>query len=200
MLQPACKPNSVRRHPRPCGLELRRDDHSSSPGITGGVEQPTRRLRTGRPQAPSYLVLLRAGFCLPLLLPEARCALTAPFHPYLSTRPRPHGRRFAQGGIFSVPLVRRVSPPGCYPAHCPAEFGLSSSTRTSRRPDRRSPIPPLRLRMAAIIRPTATNYYLMAARGGLQVRRFGGSDFTHLSPVKSGIAPASCRDCSAGCR
>src|SRR5215467_16049683 len=31
-----------------------------------------------------YLVLLRAGFCLPRVLPHARCALTAPFHPYLS--------------------------------------------------------------------------------------------------------------------
>ena len=29
-----------------------------------------------------YLVLLRMGFALPRLLPTARCALTAPFHPY----------------------------------------------------------------------------------------------------------------------
>ncbi len=29
-----------------------------------------------------YLVLLRAGFTVPRLLPAARCALTAPFHPY----------------------------------------------------------------------------------------------------------------------
>ena len=29
-----------------------------------------------------YLVLLRVGFALPLMLPPARCALTAPFHPY----------------------------------------------------------------------------------------------------------------------
>src|SRR5262245_12532296 len=35
---------------------------------------------------PPYLVLLRAGFCLPPVLPRARCALTAPFHPYPSTR------------------------------------------------------------------------------------------------------------------
>jgi len=32
----------------------------------------------GRP----YLVLLQVGFALPPLLPAARCALTAPFHPY----------------------------------------------------------------------------------------------------------------------
>ena len=35
---------------------------------------------------PPYLALLRAGFCLPPVLPRARCALTAPFHPYLPSR------------------------------------------------------------------------------------------------------------------
>jgi hypothetical protein len=89
--QPACKPNSVRRRPGPCGPRLRRNDHSSRPGIARGLQRPTRRLRTGRPIAtsacapttlPPYLVLLRAGFCLPPPLPAARCALTAPFHPY----------------------------------------------------------------------------------------------------------------------
>src|SRR5207302_7125160 len=44
--------------------------------------QPTRWLGTGRPHPPPYLVLLHAGFCLPPALPPARCALTAPFHPY----------------------------------------------------------------------------------------------------------------------
>jgi hypothetical protein len=29
-----------------------------------------------------YLVLLQVGFTVPQLLPVARCALTAPFHPY----------------------------------------------------------------------------------------------------------------------
>ncbi len=72
-------------HP-PFGGLARDDNHSSRPGITGGLEQPTRRLWTGRPQAPPYLVLLRAGFCLPPTLQPARCALTAPFHPYPSTR------------------------------------------------------------------------------------------------------------------
>src|SRR5271169_1976828 len=28
-----------------------------------------------------YLVLLQVGFAVPLMLPPARCALTAPFHP-----------------------------------------------------------------------------------------------------------------------
>ncbi len=67
------------------------NDHSSSPAIAGGIKRPTRRLYgravcRGR-RRPPYLVLLRAGFCLPPVLPRARCALTAPFHPYLSPRP-----------------------------------------------------------------------------------------------------------------
>src|SRR5688572_10266126 len=62
-----------------------------------------------------YLVLLRAGFCLPPVLPRARCALTAPFHPY------PYGGRVSVlvrrpvpllGGIFSVPLSFRSPRPG----------------------------------------------------------------------------------------
>jgi hypothetical protein len=30
------------------------DNHSSRPGITGGLERPTRRLRTGRPLSPAH--------------------------------------------------------------------------------------------------------------------------------------------------
>ena len=36
------------------------------------------------PKLPPYLVLLRVGFALPVALLRRRCALTAPFHPYLS--------------------------------------------------------------------------------------------------------------------
>ena len=92
------------------------DDHSSSPAIAGGIKRPTRRLRTGRPSGdrcrrPPYLVLLRAGFCLPPVLPRARCALTAPFHPYPPPPLRASARqalRPAVGGIFSVPLSFRL--------------------------------------------------------------------------------------------
>jgi hypothetical protein len=38
------------------------------------------------------------------------------------------------GGIFSVPLIRQVTLPGRYPAHCPVELGLSSRPGTSPRP------------------------------------------------------------------
>jgi len=58
-----------------------------------------------------YLVLLPTGFTLPCPLPATRCALTAPFHPYL-----PHkiwGRRFAFCGTFPG-----VTSAGRYPAPC----------------------------------------------------------------------------------
>src|SRR5205807_10612572 len=35
-------------------------------------------------QLPPYLVLLRVGFTMPRALLRERCALTAPFHPYLN--------------------------------------------------------------------------------------------------------------------
>src|SRR3712207_7337271 len=38
----------------------------------------------------------------------------------------PRSTLFPYTTLFRSPLVRRVAPPGNYPAHCPAEFGLSS--------------------------------------------------------------------------
>jgi hypothetical protein len=85
------KPNSV-------SLQNRDGNHSSSPWIAPGVQQSTQKHRTGRPSSLAgtlfYLTLLRVGFAMPSLLPVTRCALTAPFHPYLAER----------GGIFSVAL------------------------------------------------------------------------------------------------
>ena len=54
---------------------------------------------------------------MPLLLPVARCALTAPFHPYRVTS----DRRYIFCGTF-----RRLTPPRRYLAPCPMEPGLSS--------------------------------------------------------------------------
>src|SRR3712207_3273487 len=42
-------------------------------------------MRSG-PLLVLYLALLRVGFTMPLPLPGARCALTAPFHPCLCPR------------------------------------------------------------------------------------------------------------------
>ena len=69
--------------------------------------------------SPPYLALLQAGFAMPWLLPAMRCALTAPFHPYL---PRNARRRY----VFCC-TFRRFAPPRRYLAPCPEEPGLSSA-------------------------------------------------------------------------
>ncbi len=124
--QSACKPGSVWRR---CPL---RDGHSSGTAIADRLEQPTRvaGLETSlAPQALAcapghpYLVLLPVGFAVPLLSPEARCALTAPFHPY-----RRGLRRAAAGGLISVALSLG-SPPAAVSRHrVPMEPGLSSTS------------------------------------------------------------------------
>jgi hypothetical protein len=66
----------------------RQGDHSSRPCITARLQRPTRKLWRAEParrlrrDVLPYLVLLRVGFSLPPPLLTARCALTAPFHPY----------------------------------------------------------------------------------------------------------------------
>ena len=70
-----------------------------------------------------YLVLLRVGFTLPLLLPTARCALTAPFQPYLCPGSKTKSHRRC---IFCC-TFRRLTPPRRYLALCPMEPGLSSA-------------------------------------------------------------------------
>ncbi len=52
-----------------------------------------------------YLVLLRMGFALPVALLRPRCALTAPFHPYLRCR-----RRYVFCGTFRETRFERVPP------------------------------------------------------------------------------------------
>src|SRR3989454_12795455 len=97
---------------------------SDRPGSIGrAVHYHAEALSPGG--ALPYLVLLRAGFCLPPVLPRARCALTAPFHPYppplagalrrtgelrrASLAGLPDEARSAKsGGMFSVPLSFRL--------------------------------------------------------------------------------------------
>ena len=78
------------------------DSHSSRKSVARHLKQPTR-IRCGPHLKDPYLVLLRMGFTLPLLLPVARCALTAPFHPY---------SRKLESGIFSVALAVGSHRPG----------------------------------------------------------------------------------------
>jgi hypothetical protein len=131
----ACKPGSVG------------NNHSSRRRVTTALQQPTRQARgprvgVFRPLLP-YLVLLRTGFSVPSLLPATRCALTAPFHPYLC-RIAP-----AIGGSFSVALsvasrrpgvIWRLAlwspdfpPPPCGGSGCSAN-SAADSTRPARRP------------------------------------------------------------------
>lgn len=79
------------------------DNHSSGTDVTISLKQPTQE-QYGSHITFLYLVLLQVGFTLPLLLPEARCALTAPFHPYRLDK--------QAGGLLSVALAVGSRPPG----------------------------------------------------------------------------------------
>jgi hypothetical protein len=103
-MKSACKPDSVE------------DNHSSRISVATYLQRPTRKLH-GPCNMLSYLVLLQAGFTLPPALPPARCALTAPFHPY-----RSDDRRYIFCGTF-----HGLTPSRRYLALCPAESGLSSA-------------------------------------------------------------------------
>ena len=104
---------------------------TGSSGLPGSRGRVVRWALLPGPVLP-YLALLRAGFCLPRLLPGARCALTAPFHPCLFAA-GPRTGRARQRCVFCATFLR-VAPTGCYPAHCPVEFGLSSPPDTSSSP------------------------------------------------------------------
>ena len=75
-----------------------------------------------------YMVLLPVGFAVPRPLPAARCALTAPFHPYR----KPEGT----GGLLSVALSLGSPPPGVTRHRVTVEPGLSSMR--VRKPEPRS--------------------------------------------------------------
>ncbi len=145
MAEWACKPNSVRPR-RGAG------DHLSRPTVARRLMHPTRSLqpRCGRRDGPplaAYLGLLAVGFTMPQPSPAARCALTAPFHPY---RPSAAGhlerdgpavwlRRCLFCGTFP-----RLAPGWRYQPPCPVQFGLSScpAKRNTRSPQ---PTPPINI-------------------------------------------------------
>ena len=87
-----------------------------------------------RPAGRPYSVLLPVGFTMPLPLPAARCALTAPFHPY--RRPR---LTAGAGGLLSVALSLGSPPPGVTRHRVSVEPGLSSPRprRVEERPSSR---------------------------------------------------------------
>lgn len=134
--QPACKPGSVRH--RPLARTIR-DGHSSGTMFAHGLEQPTRTAGLTSPRGViacansplrrPYSVLLPVGFTMPVPLPEPRCALTAPFHPY-----------FLRGGSgsFSVALSLGLPPPDVIRHRMSREPGLSSPAAFRHLPERPS--------------------------------------------------------------
>ena len=113
-----------------------RDGHSSGTPLAKRLVQPTRAAGSGNRLGRSpvlrsivrcgpYSVLLPVGFTVPALLPDRRCALTAPFHPYL--------RRNA-GGLLSVALSLGSPPPGVTRHRVSLEPGLSSARHTGQQP------------------------------------------------------------------
>jgi hypothetical protein len=135
LYQPACKPGSVWRawlNARVTAIPLRRqlpDAFSNLPGRRdpdidpGDCSLLAQRVAPCRP----YSVLLPVGFALPPALPQARCALTAPFHPYRSGVP-PRTRGGRGGGLFSVALSLGSRPPDVIRHRMSMEPGLSSRT------------------------------------------------------------------------
>jgi hypothetical protein len=116
--QPACKPGFVGHRRLAPAI---RDGHSSGTMFAHGLEQPTRTASltspcgviacANIPRCRPYSVLLPVWFAMPFPLPDPRCALTAPFHPYRAEAPRGEGGRFVLCGT-----VPGVTPAGRYPA------------------------------------------------------------------------------------
>ena len=95
--------------------------HSSGMLVAEHLERPTR-IRCG--QHHRIPIWPCSGWGLPChdVLPRARCALTAPFHP-CRHRPKPMGWRSTLCCTF-----RGFTPPRRYLAPCPMEPGLSSAS------------------------------------------------------------------------
>jgi hypothetical protein len=81
--QTACKPGSVPPAEASAAIiPLDRSLRAGSRDLPGRLG-PATALPEESPARRPYSVLLLAGLAVPPLSPETRCALTAPFHPYL---------------------------------------------------------------------------------------------------------------------
>ena len=97
--------------------------------VTAHLQRPTRKFprAAGANQRFAYFPIWscsRRGLPSRRMLPPTRCALTAPFHPYLPADSR--HRRSAFCCTF-----RGLTPPRCYLAPHPVEPGLSSAIARS---------------------------------------------------------------------
>src|SRR5580704_10344001 len=109
----ACKPGSVPGCPG--------DGHSSGTFVAERLARPTRMTTRKQVIRHPYLVLLPVGLAVPRPLPCARCALTAPFHPYRGRARKPE----PFGGFFSVALSLGSPPPDVIRHRISVEPGLS---------------------------------------------------------------------------
>lgn len=130
--------NRGNKKQRPISRVLSLCGHLSRESVTRLLKRSTGRVR-GPPQ-PLPLILLPMGFARPVCYHTAGALLPHLFTVTAAKRPR----LCVFCGTF-----RRVAPPGCYPASCPMEPGLSSAACT-------------RNAAAAATRPSASSpfYYL----------------------------------------
>jgi len=114
-----CKPSSVPCACRAAAIYLGRQLPAGSSGLPGALETSNLRAIMPRP----CLALLPVGFA------SASRSPGPPVVSYTTFSPLPHirVRRSVFCGTF-----RRVAPPGCYPAPCSVELGLSSGSRAAR--------------------------------------------------------------------
>ena len=97
------------------------NDHSSRRTITRTLKRPTRIQHGPCLRIPIWSCFWWGLPCRELL-PDTRCALTAPFHPYLPFLRKETIRRRST----LCCTCRRFTPPRRYLAPCPMKPGLSS--------------------------------------------------------------------------
>src|SRR5207247_2402910 len=119
-----CRRPSRRRRPSLWGPRCR-DPRAAYPGASGG------------PPAPC-LALLRVGFAQPAGHPAAGELLPHRF----TLAPASAASRRRWLAVWSLWHFPRVAPPGCYPAPCPVESGLSSIRVLAERTAAARPAPP----------------------------------------------------------
>ena len=96
-------------------FRFRDGNHLSRPLVAKQLQRLNPEGSAGR-IIPSLFGLAPCGVSQAARLPGRWCALTAPFHPYLSKT----------GGFRFYGTFPEVTLAGRYPAHCPVEPGLSS--------------------------------------------------------------------------
>ena len=103
-------------------LSLKTAIYLGAPSPAPSSGQPGRG--PGQPIA-SLFALAAGGVCQAAPSPGRWCALTAPFQLFSASA----------GSLLFCGTFRRVAPPGCWPAPCPAQPGLSSARhKTAPRP------------------------------------------------------------------